>query len=137
MSATFPSHITVVKTLIGYYPGYPGLCLLQTSSLPLIPLVVSLFADCALLFVTVAGFSINLLITLLRLVVVKVSTVVDVTIAWWSGTARFDVGYKSLSPPCRCDEGASTARLSLTSLVFMAVAVRYHSWEDRYVLYPV
>ena len=118
----FASIHEVVKTLIEaiilvILVVYVFLQDIRSTLIPLVGIVVSLIGTFA--FMSVAGFSINL-ITLFALVLV-IGTVVDVVVE--AVQARFDVGYKS-SYMASIDamKGISNAVIT-SSLVFMAVFI--------------
>lgn len=93
---------------------------IRSTVIPLVGILVSLIGTFA--FMTVAGFSINL-ITLFALVLVIGTVVDDAIVVVEAVQARFDVGYKS-SYMASMDamNGISSAIIS-SSLVFMAVFI--------------
>ena len=115
----------VVKTLIEaiilvILVVYVFLQDIRSTLIPLVAIVVSLIGTFA--FMTVAGFSINL-ITLFALVLVIGTVVDDAIVVVEAVQARFDVGYKS-SYMASIDamKGISNAVIT-SSLVFMAVFI--------------
>lgn len=93
---------------------------IRSTLIPLVGIVVSLIGTFA--FMTVAGFSINL-ITLFALILVIGTVVDDAIVVVEAVQARFDIGYKS-SYMASMDamKGISSAIVS-SSLVFMAVFI--------------
>lgn len=121
----FASIHEVVKTLIEaiilvILVVYVFLQDIRSTLIPLVGVVVSLIGTFA--FMSVAGFSINL-ITLFALVLVIGTVVDDAIVVVEAVQARFDVGYKS-SYMASIDamKGISNAVIT-SSLVFMAVFI--------------
>ncbi|WP_297905584.1 efflux RND transporter permease subunit [uncultured Parabacteroides sp.] len=93
---------------------------IRSTLVPLVAIVVSLIGTFA--FMTVAGFSINL-ITLFALVLVIGTVVDDAIVVVEAVQARFDVGYKSSYMASMDAMKGLTSAIVSTSLVFMAVFI--------------
>ena len=115
----------VVKTLIEaiilvILVVYVFLQDIRSTLIPLVAIVVSLIGTFA--FMTVAGFSINL-ITLFALVLVIGTVVDDAIVVVEAVQARFDVGYKSSYMASMDAMKGLTSAIVSTSLVFMGVFI--------------
>ena len=115
----------VVKTLIEaiilvILVVYVFLQDIRSTLVPLVAIVVSLIGTFA--FMTVAGFSINL-ITLFALVLVIGTVVDDAIVVVEAVQARFDVGYKSSYMASMDAMKGLTSAIVSTSLVFMGVFI--------------
>lgn len=93
---------------------------IRSTLVPLVAIVVSLIGTFA--FMTVAGFSINL-ITLFALVLVIGTVVDDAIVVVEAVQARFDVGYKSSYMASMDAMKGLTSAIVSTSLVFMGVFI--------------
>ena len=105
---------------------------IRSTLIPLVAIVVSLIGTFA--FMTVAGFSINL-ITLFALVLVIGTVVDDAIVVVEAVQARFDVGYKS-SYMASMDamKGLTSYFIGIYGRVYPGIV---HERYIRYILYAV